>query len=83
MTNITMQTMAKIGPFKNPRLYNPFLSLPIFRLRDPPSAAQLSLSLSLSLSCADRAQGHGACDGAADPTAKQGLEPGWTRGAAP
>ena len=34
-----MQTMAQIGPSKNPRLYNPFLSLP-----HPPSAAQLSLS---------------------------------------
>ena len=80
-----MQTMAQIGPSKNPRLYNPFLSLPIFPLPDPPSAAQLSLSLPLSLSfaCANRAQGHGACDGAADPTAKKGLEPGWTRGAAP
>jgi hypothetical protein len=83
MTNITMQTMAQIGPSKNPRLYNPFLSLPIFPLPDPPSATQLSLSLSLSLACADRAQGHGTCDGAADPTAKQGLEPGWTWGTAP
>ena len=44
MTNITMQTMAQIGPSKNPRLYKPFLSLPIFPLPDPPSAAQLSLS---------------------------------------
>jgi len=66
-----MQTMAQIGPSKNPRLYNPFLSLPIFRLPDPPSATQLSLSLSH----ARIEQGHGACDGAADPTAKQGLEP--------
>ena len=45
-----MQTMAQIGPSKNPRLYNPFLSLPIFPLPDPPLAAQLSLSLPLSLS---------------------------------
>ena len=52
-----MQTMVQIGPSKNPknpRLYNPFLSLslssPSVTLPQPHNSLSLSLPLTLSLS---------------------------------
>ena len=71
---ITMQT---IGPSKKTLDYITHSSLSLTSLSLPQPHN------SLSRACVDQARGRGASDGAAHPAAAQGLEPGWTRGAAP
>ena len=68
-----MQTMAQIGPSKNPRLpipLSPYLPSP----SDPPSTGQPHISISLSLSCSHARIERG---GAAPLTAQRIRQRSW------